>query len=371
MKVLVVTGIFPPDHGGPASYVPAIARGLMQQGHQLVAAITLSARLDHDDRHYGFPVVRLPRARFRPMRWVQTVLEIARLARQADVVYLNGLVLEGILAAKLICHRPTVVKVVGDLIWEKARNSAATRMDLDGFQTARLPLRWHLLRRLQAWYTAQADAVITPSRYLARLVANWGVDDARIHVIYNAVTLPPASTPNAVSYDLVTVARLVPWKGIADLIEVAADLGLRLRIVGDGPLRNELETLARQRGAHVSFAGHVAHNQVPDEIRGARLFVLNSSYEGLPHVVLEAKAAGVAVLASAAGGTPETIHHGVDGWLVPVNDKAALAAGIQRLLSDDGARADLAQAGFRQVADQFTLSAQIDATVTTLAGVCK
>ena len=125
------------------------------------------------------------------------------------------------------------------------------------------------------------------------------------------------------------------------------------------------------RSALVSFAGHVAHDQIPDEIRSARLFVLNSSYEGLPHIVLEAKAAGVAVLASSAGGTPETIRHGVDGWLVPVNDKEALAAGIRRLLDDDRARADLAQAGFRQVAEQFGFTLQIKATTAVLAGVCR
>lgn len=371
MRVLVVTGIFPPDHGGPASYVPTIANGLIQQGHEVAAVITLSDRLNHDDRHYGFPIVRISRRRFRLLRWMQTILQIGRRARRADVIYLNGLVLEGILAAKLLGRRPVVVKVVGDLIWEKARNSGATRLELDAFQAARLPLRWHLLRRLQTWYTAQADAVITPSRYLARIVATWGADDARIHIVYNATTLLPAAPFSADSYDLVTVARLVPWKGLADLIEVAGDLGLRLRIVGDGPLRSELEALAQQRGVQVSFAGHVARDQIPAEIRSARLFVLNSSYEGLPHIVLEAKAAGVAVLASAAGGTPETIHHGVDGWLVPMNDKAALAAGIKRLLSDDEVRAELAQAGLRQVAEQFTFSTQMDATAGVLAGVCK
>jgi glycosyltransferase involved in cell wall biosynthesis len=181
----------------------------------------------------------------------------------------------------------------------------------------------------------------------------------------------PATPFGAATYDLVTVARLVPWKGLADLIEVASDLGLRLRIVGDGPLRSELEALAEQRRAQVSFAGHVARDQIPDEIRSARLFVLNSSYEGLPHIVLEAKAAGVAVLASAAGGTPETIHHGVDGWLVPVNDKVALATAIKRLLYDDELRADLVQAGYRQLSEQFTFSAQLDATAEVLARVCR
>lgn len=370
MRILVVTGIFPPDHGGPASYVPTIARGLQQRGHEIVAVITLSERLDHDDRHYGFPVLRLPRTYFRPLRWVKTVLEITRQARRADVIYLNGLVLEGILAARFFIRRPVVVKVVGDLIWEKARNSGAVHLELDAFQAFRLPLRWRLFRWLQGWYTSQADAVITPSRYLARIVMNWGVDAARVHVIYNAVTLPPASqsSPNPGSYDLVTVARLVPWKGLADLIEVAGELGLRLRIVGEGPLRGELEAQALRGGARVSFAGHVVHDRIADEIRSARLFVLNSSYEGLPHIVLEAKTAGVAVLASAAGGTPETIHHGVDGWLVPVGDKTALAAAVRQLLDDDWTRAGLVQAGFRQVAEQFSFSTQLDATVAVLVG---
>lgn len=371
MRVLFVTGIFPPDHGGPASYVPAMARGLMEHGHEVVSVITLSDDVHHDDQHFGYPVRRLPRNRFKPLRWIQTVLEIRSRARIADVIFLNGLVLEGILATKVFGSRPAVIKVVGDLIWEKARNSGATHLELDAFQTARLPLRWRFLRWLQGWYTAHADAVITPSKYLAGVVANWKVDAARVHIVYNAVTLPPAPQATRSVYDLVTVARLVPWKGLADLIEVASELGLRLRVVGDGPLRGELETLARKRGAQVSFSGHVARGQIPDEIRSARLFVLNSSYEGLPHIVLEAKAAGVAVLASSAGGTPETIHHGVDGWLVPVNDKQALAAGIQKLLSNDEARTDLAQAGLRQVAEHFTFSAQIAATAAVLAGACR
>jgi len=369
MKVLIITGIFPPDHGGPANYVPAIAQGLGQQGYEIVAVLTLSDGLDHDDRHYGFPVVRLLRSRFRPLRWVQTIVEIARLARQADVLYLNGLVLEGIFATKLFVRRPAVIKVVGDLIWEKARNSKATSLELDAFQTVNLPFRWYLLRRLQCWYTAQANAVITPSHYLAGIVRHWGVNMARIHIIYNAVSLPSATQHTPENYDIVTVARLVPWKGISDVIEVAAEQGLRMLVVGDGPLRSELEALAHKTGAQVSFAGHVAHEQIFDNIRSARLFVLNSSYEGMPHIVLEAKAAGVAVLASAAGGTPETINHNVDGWLVPVNDKIALAVAIKQLLADDQVRTRLAQAGLRQVAEQFSFAVQLDATAALLSTV--
>ncbi|OGQ87761.1 MAG: hypothetical protein A2512_10615 [Deltaproteobacteria bacterium RIFOXYD12_FULL_56_24] len=345
----------------------------MERGHEIVAIVTLSDSLVHDDSHIGFPIVRLPRARFRPLRWLQTIVTIYRLARLSDVVYLNGLVLEGILATKIFSHRLSVIKVVGDLIWEKARNAGATNLELDAFQSARLPLRWRLLRRLQGWYTSRADAVITPSRYLSKIICGWGVSAGRIHTIYNAVTISSTTSAEAPSprYDLVTVARLVPWKGIAGLIEVAADHGWSLRIVGDGLFGEELEALARQCGAKVSFAGHVAHEQVADEIRSARLFVLNSTYEGLPHIVLEAKAAGVAVLASDAGGTPETIRHGENGWLVPVGDNTALAAGIRRLLDDDTERSRLAEAGRRQVAESFSFAIMADATETALAGVCR
>lgn len=368
MKVLLVTGIFPPDHGGPASYVPAIASGLKERGHDIVAIVTLSDSLAHDDSRLGFPVVRLSRARFRLLRWLQTIMTIYRLARLSDVVYLNGLVLEGILATKIFSRRPSVIKVVGDLIWEKARNASATNLELDAFQNAQLPLRWRWLRRLQGWYTSRADAVITPSRYLSKIICGWGVIEGRIHTIYNAVTIPSITSAEAPSprYDLVTVARLVPWKGIEGLIEVAADHGWSLRIVGDGPLGGELEVLARQCGAQVSFAGHVTHEQVSDEIRNARLFVLNSTYEGLPHIVLEAKAVGVAVLASDAGGTPETIRHGENGWLVPVGDNTALAAGIRRLLGDNTERSQLAEAARRQVADQFSFATMLAGTEAVL-----
>lgn len=368
MKIAIVTGIFPPDHGGPASYVPRIASGLMERGHHISAVMTLSDRIDHDDRGYGFPVLRLPRHVWKPLRWVRTILAIRRAATEADVVYLNGLVMEGIVASRLLSRRAVAVKVVGDLIWEKARNAKASSSRLDDFATESLPLRWRLLRWLQGRYTGCSDAVIVPSRYLAGIVRRWGVEGEKIHVVYNAVETQPSAGRGEGSCDLVTVARLVAWKGLDRLIEVAAANGWSLRIVGEGPLRGALEQLARRLHADVSFAGHVPQAQVADEIRRGRLFVLNSSYEGLPHIVLEAKSAGVAVVATEAGGTPETIEHGVDGWLVPAADDAALEASLRRLLSDDILRARLAQQG-RASLSKFSLQAMFDQTEAVLLRV--
>ncbi|MDR3449214.1 MAG: glycosyltransferase family 4 protein [Alphaproteobacteria bacterium] len=365
MKIAIVTGIFPPDHGGPASYVPQIAAAFAARGERIVSVTTLSNSLSHDDALHPFRMIRIRRDQNKLLRMIKTVFIIRREAQKADVIYLNGLVLEGIIATKIISRRPVVIKVVGDLIWERAQNQGATRLDIKAFQNARLPLKWNLLRRLQGWYTGMADAVITPSDFLADIVGGWGISKNLVHTIYNAVELPPpASAP--VQYDLISVARFVPWKGLLPLIEIASEKGLTLHLVGDGPLRAALENKAKSIGARVSFAGYVAKHRVVDEIRAARIFVLNSDYEGLPHIVLEAMAAGTPVIATAAGGTPETITHGVDGLLVPPCDKTALAAAIDKLLADENLRRALVQNGRDKIATRFMFDKMIGQTLDLL-----
>jgi glycosyltransferase involved in cell wall biosynthesis len=282
------------------------------------------------------------------------------------VVYANGLVLETIVAARLLTRRPVVAKIVGDLIWERARN-AGLGFELEAFQTARLPVAWRLLRWLQGAYLCRCAAIIVPSRFLARIVAGWGVTPARIAVVMNAADPAPDPASDAPPhYDVVTVARLVPWKGVAPLIALAARRGWRLLVIGDGPLGDDLRRSANRLRAAVTFAGRVPQEDVSRLMRSARVFVLNSTYEGLPHIVLEAKQAGLPVVATAVGGTPEVIKDGQDGLLVPAGEDAALEAAIAGLLGDpDWARAIVA-AGRRQIIGQFSVDGMVDATERVL-----
>lgn len=217
------------------------------------------------------------------------------------------------------------------------------------------------------------DALVTPSHYLAKIVRSWGVHNSKIYTIYNAVAQETLSIsgPDKSDYDVVSVARLVPWKGLEELVEIAAEMTLSLYIIGDGPLRKKIEIHAKKNGTNINFGGYIKQELIAREIRRAKLFVLNSSYEGLPHIVLEAKAAGVAVIATAVGGTPETICHGVDGWLVPPKSKKALAQAIAQLLKNDSLRIELANAGRKQVADQFSLKNQWKSTAALFTEVCK
>ncbi|MFO0969283.1 MAG: glycosyltransferase [Gemmataceae bacterium] len=342
-RILIVTGIFPPDAGGPASYVPTLATALSRRGHH-IDVVTLSDRLDHDDHAWPFRVHRLRRRLFWPWRILLTIFTIWRLARGKDVVYVNGLGSEAALGARL-AGRPTVFKIVGDHAWERARSRGWFTGTIDEFQTARKGLRLRLLSFIRACPVRGARRVIVPSDYLRHIVTGWNVAPEKVSVVYNAPASRPAkeiarSAPTVATFDgttLITVCRLVPWKGVDALIRiVAATPKTRLLIVGDGALRAKLEELAASSGVsdRVLFLGQVPGAEVRPLLEQADVFVLNSTYEGLPHVVLEAMEAGIPVVASDAGGTSEVVQHEITGLLVPVGDDAALAHALSRLRGD-------------------------------------
>jgi glycosyltransferase involved in cell wall biosynthesis len=161
-----------------------------------------------------------------------------------------------------------------------------------------------------------------------------------------------------------TVARLVPQKGI-DTLVAAVPLVLRERpdahfvVIGDGPLRDELERQAQ--GLPVEFRGEVS--DVPSELARLGVFALPSRFEGLCLAVIEAQAAGVPVVATPVGGIAETVVDGETGLLVPVDDPAALAAAILRLLGDPELGGRLA-AEAKSRAARFSREAMVHQTLT-------
>ena len=122
------------------------------------------------------------------------LLRLLSQAAWADLIYINGLELPAVLAARLN-RKPSILKIVGDYAWERARLRGLTGLDIGPFQTATLGLSLAWQRRLRSFYTRAAGMVVTPSRYLAGLVAGWGVPENRIGVILNGLTPLPAQIP--------------------------------------------------------------------------------------------------------------------------------------------------------------------------------
>jgi glycosyltransferase involved in cell wall biosynthesis len=372
MNVLLVTGIFPPDHGGPATYVPRLADALARRGHQ-VQVVCWSDSLEHDDSSHGFRVFRIPRRRGRAYRLARTVRVIAALARRSDVVLATGLQLETAIAS-FFTATPIVFKVVGDSAWERASARGWFAGTMEEYQRAHKTLGMRLFDAMRTLPLLRAAAVIVPSQYVGRLIESWGHAAERTSVIPNAA-YPITGAPEDFRLStfagatIVTVGRLIPLKGIDDLLMmVAGTPDWRIVVVGDGPRRDHLERLAieQELGDRALFTGALSPSGVEQVLRQADVFVLNSTGEGLSHVLLEAMRAGLPVVATAVGGNPEVVSDGVTGFLVPVGNRAALQLAIQRALDDGERGGAVARAGQTHVTSAFGIDAMVSATADLL-----
>ena len=354
-RILVVSNLFPPDIGGPATYVPRIAAELAGRGHRLavVGGAPPEWRPGQGAESWPYHVARVSRGLPLPQRLAVAAGTLLRTARGADVLYVQGLAGPEMVAVGVgrLLGKPVALKIVGDNAWEYAIRKGLTADGIDEFQHADYGPRLRAVRALVHGYARQVSRLIVPSDYLKGIVQGWGVPPERVRVIRNALTTVPASEEDRrrsrqevraalklAGPLLVTSARLYPWKNLDFLIRLMPRLRpeLTLAIVGGGPEQARLEAAAAATGVaeRVHFTGSVPHDTVQDYLRAADVFVLNTRYEGLSHVMLEAMAAGAPVVASAVGGNPEVVQDGVNGLLVPLDDGAAIAHAVDSLLDD-------------------------------------
>jgi len=369
-----VTSIFPPEAGGPATFISALRPGLSRAGHR-VRVFSLWDQSPQDR-----PLWLAGLTRFRPV-WLRLALIFVRLlplVRWADLVYVNGLELPSVLAARLL-RRPVILKIVGDYAWERARLRGRTDLDIGAYQQAWLPFRLACQRSLRTVYSRLARTVVTPSRYLKGLVHGWGIPASRIRVIINGLTpWPRDQKPRPAGQEpseeglILTAARLVDWKGIDHLIEALAlvDRPARLLILGRGQEQERLEALSQEIGLsdRVTFSGEVDRAGVLAAMAEADVFVLASSYEGLPHVLLEAMACGLPVVATRVGGTPEVVEDGRTGLLVPYGKPDELARAVRGVLARPELAAALSQAGQARAAE-FAWTRTVAQTADLIAEV--
>jgi glycosyltransferase involved in cell wall biosynthesis len=162
------------------------------------------------------------------------------------------------------------------------------------------------------------------------------------------------------------VARLAPQKGVAYFVRAAAilarDRGISFLMVGDGPLRDELEAEAHKLGIsdRIVFAGH--RRDVGKILSCLDMLVLPSVTEGLPLIILEAMAAARPVVAAAVGGVPEVVEDGVTGILVRPGDEHALADAVSRLIAAPDMARFMGRAGRKRVQEHFTVSGMVRRT---------
>jgi glycosyltransferase involved in cell wall biosynthesis len=211
------------------------------------------------------------------------------------------------------------------------------------------------------------DMNVAISRAVAgALIQKAKVDRDRVRVILNGVPLaeraerPAAEEPSRLLY----VANLWPRKDHATLLRAFSllDPAYELILVGDGPLRGQLEQRARDLGiaGRVRFAGSLA-DPWSLTVEGISVYVHPPTDEAGGLAVMEAMMRGLPVVATATGGVPEILRDGVDGLLVPPADASALASAIERLRSDHALAARLAQHAFEVAHERLTIGACLEA----------
>jgi glycosyltransferase involved in cell wall biosynthesis len=197
-----------------------------------------------------------------------------------------------------------------------------------------------------------ARAGVPPDR-LHRLPL--GVDAARFTPAPQAARArPPAELA------LLCVARLAVENDLHLALRAAAALAaagcpFRLTLIGDGPLRAELQSYARELGlgARVRWPGRVELAELPGHYRAAGVFLYTRRYGAPPRVALQAMACGLPIAGFAAAGLDSYVQHGGNGLLVPPPDVAALAAALLRLAGDEALRRQMGAASRRLVEEQY------------------
>jgi len=353
VRVVLVTGIWPPDPGGPASHTPALAEFLQGRGHMVEVVTTADAPPELRD----YPVYWVTRSS--GLRHLRCALLVRRRAAGADVVYATSMVRRAALGAAL-ARRPLVIKLVSDEVFERMRRSGRFDGTLDEFQSAS-GARRRFLRSTRDLALGRARHVFCPSAYLRGVALGWGLGAERVSVLPNpAPEIPPLPSRDELRAELsfegavlAFAGRLGPQKSLGVTLDaIAAVPKVTLAIAGDGPDRPALERRVRELGldGRARFLGSVSRESVLRLFRAADASVLSSSWENFPHTVVEALAVGTPVIATAVGGVPEVVRDGENGLLVPPDDPDALAAAIRRFFGDDELRRRLAEAARGSVA---------------------
>jgi L-malate glycosyltransferase len=247
------------------------------------------------------------------------------------------------------------------------------------------------LRRFanRLFFDRLADAVNAVCAFSARSLSRIdGFSGERIEVIENGIEVSrygPSSERGALRQRLgldparryvANIARFHPVKDQAMLLRgfrdvAAARPDVDLLLVGDGPLRPDLEGLVRGLGieARVRFLG--VRLDVPDILRAIEVFALTSLSEAASLALLEAMASAVPAVVTDVGGNPEMVRHGAEGLLVPRGDAAATAAALLRLLDNPAEAAAMGAAGRARVLERYRFEQTIQSYLSLYRRLCR
>ena len=354
MRVLTLSYEFPPLGGGGSKVVHGLSAEFVRMGHEVDVVSMAYGDLPRFEEIHGIRVHRVPCLRrsvdiCQPYEqasyMVGELFRAFRLAgrQQFDIMHCHFILPDGLVA--LLARRRLKIPLV-----VTAHGSDVPRYNPD---------RFTLLHQLisPAWRSAvrSIDRIVCPSRYLEGLLLE-SEPRARTTTIPNGFDLAKFSATRERRNSILVVARMLERKGVQDVLRALAgtDMGFEVNLVGTGPYLEKLVELAGALGLDVNFRGWLDNDsdELKELFETSAIFVLPSHAENFPLVLLEAMAAGTAIVTTNQTGCREVV--GDAALLVPPRDERAIRNALQRLAADDALRDRLGREARKRLVRLFS-----------------
>lgn len=371
-KILIATGIYPPEIGGPATMLGPLKLALEQRGF-LVKVVTYSDKLNYP-KDAG--VYRIDKNK--SGRHLSYFFTLFKWSLWADLLYVTDTYSAGYFARliKKLSGKKYILRFVGDSAWETSLNNGWTNDFILDFLDKKYEPKIEALKTRRKSILTEADKVIAVSNFMAKISQKIGVINDRISVIPNAVDFGQPLNSMVLNNDfsadgqvIVTACRLTPWKGVDGLIRAMAKLKIKwpkakLLVLGDGPEMTNLVKLTEELNLtdRVIFKGRVAQPDLLAYLKAADIFVLNSNYEGMSHTLLEAMSLAKPIIASDIEPNRELIKDGDNGFLVEYNNFEKIKDKINLVLSDASLAQNLGKNAFNK-SREFSWKQNVESTI--------
>jgi glycosyltransferase involved in cell wall biosynthesis len=344
--------------GGAQIHVRDLAAAISAQGHSPSVITSGSGPFIDDLRELGIPVVVLRHLSvpIHPLRDLRALREVHAALQD--------------LRPDLVAAHSSKAGILGRLAGRSLRVPVVFTVHGWAFTPGVPPVHAAVYRQMERLVAPLANRIITVSEFDRRLaLAARIARDDRMVTVHNGMPDVPGrlrADPGRSPVRLVMVARFGAQKDHPTLFRALAELRhhpWELDLIGDGPLRGEMESLAGALGLgdRVRFLGQ--RTDVDQILAGAQISLLVTNWEGFPLSILESMRAGLPVVASEVGGIGESVRDGECGFLVPRGEVEPLRERVERLLVSPGLRARMGAAGRTRFEQEFTLDYSVNRTL--------
>lgn len=343
-SVLVAASIYPPDVGGPAHVVETFVRGWSAAGHEVTVVAPANGSSVTSDGSAALVRVAKSRGKLAHFR------ELLRRARRADVVFAQDASAYAMLslAAAALARRPLVVRLGGDLLWERAAAEGKDPIGLWAFHERKLCRKASLAYRfaLGSVFRRAAKVVLPSERLAETYVKGHGLPEAKAEVVLNPIPKIELTGGAGTKNRVLMAGRFVPLKNFLPTLDILKEVrgeagGFGVLLVGEGPLEGGLRDWKARNGADwLEIRGAIPQKDLWREIASSKLVIQPSWSEVSPNLALESLTLGTPTVLTAQVG----IDLGGAATFVEPGDAEAMKREVVRIMSDEGQREERAKA---------------------------